>query len=202
MGRLSSNEPSPAAANSISLSSDQRKALMDVADASIEHGLSSGHPFPVNAEEYALPLRELAATFVTLRIAGELRGCMGSLEASEPLVQNTARNAFAAAFRDPRFPPLATNEFPRVAVALSILSRPEPIGFESEADLLAQVRPGVDGLILIEGGRRGTLLPAVWEHLNDPREFLAHLKRKAGLAADHWSQTLRVLRYTAESISR
>ncbi|MEX0701698.1 MAG: AmmeMemoRadiSam system protein A [Planctomycetales bacterium] len=187
---------------SLSLSLAQRDLLLDVADASIEHGLTAGRPLPVVSGAHPPPLRVLLATFVTLRIDGELRGCMGSLEATEPLVENVARNAFAAAFRDPRFPPLAAAEFARLDAHLSILSPPQPLGFASQAELLALVRPGLDGLILIEGPRRGTLLPAVWEHLPDPHEFLAHLKRKAGLPPTYWSDTLRVMRYTAESVAR
>lgn len=127
---------------------------------------------------------------------------MGSLEATEPLVSNVARNAFSAAFRDPRFGKLTREEFPNLEIHISILSPPEELHFESEADLISQIRPGIDGLTLIENGRRGTLLPSVWRSARDAREFLAHLKKKTGLGANYWSDTVRVERYTAESIGR
>jgi uncharacterized protein len=180
---------------------DQRRMLLDVASASIEHGLSAHEPLKVAPDDYPEPLRERMATFVTLRIGERLRGCMGSLNATEPLVVNVARNAFTAAFRDPRFSPLQRDELPKLSIHLSLLSRPEPIAFDSEAHLLSLVRPGIDGLTLIEGNRRGTLLPAVWKSISDPREFLNHLKRKAGLQPDYWSSTLQVERYTAESVA-
>lgn len=221
---MSSSEPI------VDLRVDERGLLLDVAEASIERALRSDESpaagdaqsgeaisndeatsnddhrprvrFPLSSEDFPPALRDRLATFVTLRIAGELRGCMGSLEAIEPLVENVSRNAIAAAFRDPRFSPLSSGEFDLLDIHLSILSRPEPIDFANEAELLSRVRPGIDGLILIEGRRRGTFLPAVWEHLPEPREFVSGLKRKAGLAGDHWSDTLRVLRYTALSLAR
>ena len=113
-------------------------------------------------------------------------------------MEDVAENAFAAAFRDPRFPPLRPDEYPRLEYHISILNPPEPMTVTSEADLLQQLRPGVDGLVLIEGARRATFLPSVWEQLPDPRQFLAHLKMKAGLPADYWSDSLRFERYTVE----
>lgn len=183
-------------------SPEHRRTLLDVASSSIEHGLFTGQALAVVTDDFPAALGELRATFVTLRIVQRLRGCMGSLQASEPLIVNVARNAFMAAFRDPRFSPLARDEFPDLHMHLSILSRPEGLLFESEEQLLSLIRPGIDGLTLIEGSRRGTLLPSVWESLDNPREFLSHLKRKAGLADDYWSTTLRVERYTAESIGK
>lgn len=179
---------------------EQRRILLDLAAKSIEFGLSEQGALPVAAADYSQPLRQYRACFVTLRIGRTLRGCMGSLQATEPLVENVARNACLAAFRDPRFPPLAREEFPGLGIHLSLLSHPEPLASESEAHLLSLIRPGIDGLTLIEGTRHATLLPAMWESLNDAREFMFHLKRKAGLPADYWSPTIRVERYTAESI--
>jgi uncharacterized protein len=179
---------------------EHRRTLLDVASAAIERGLSEQGSLPVVPQNYPEPLRQPRASFVTLRIGEKLRGCMGSLVATEPLVVNVARNAFLAAFRDPRFTPLAREEFPQLAIHLSLLSRPEPLAFESEAHLLSLIRPGIDGLTLIEGARRATLLPAVWESLSGPREFLIHLKNKLGFAPDYWSATIQVERYTAESV--
>lgn len=143
-------------------------------------------------------LQEKRAAFVTLTIAGNLRGCIGRLEACRPLAEDVAENACAAAFDDPRFEPLSQEEFPRTEIHISVLSPPEEMEFSSEADLLEQIRPGVDGLILQDGGRRGTFLPSVWEELPDAELFWMHLKMKAGLPTTYWSDTLRVFRYTAE----
>jgi AmmeMemoRadiSam system protein B/AmmeMemoRadiSam system protein A len=179
---------------------DYRQILLDVANTSIAKALEEGHEIPIEPKDYPGRLQMLQASFVTLHIEGRLRGCMGSLEPTEPLVVNVARNAYAAAFRDPRFGRLSSDELPRLEIHLSLLSCPAELQVASEADLLAQMRPGIDGLTLIEGGRRGTLLPSVWKSVVDAREFLIHLKRKTGLAANYWSDTIRVERYTAESI--
>lgn len=179
---------------------EQARLLLDLARESIAHGLRTGRPLKVDPSAYPEPLRGNAATFVTLTRDGELRGCIGTLEAYQPLVVDVAEHAYAAAFRDPRFAALTEAEFPRLRLSISILSAPEPMSFEDEADLLRQLRPGVDGLILEEDGLRGTFLPSVWESLPTPVEFLRHLKRKAGLPYDYWSKTLRVSRYTAEHL--
>jgi AmmeMemoRadiSam system protein A len=150
--------------------------------------------------DYPERLREPQASFVTLHLDESLRGCIGSLEARRPLVEDVMQNAYGAAFEDPRFPVLTLEEFERLNIHLSILSPPEPMVCSSEADLAAQLRPHVDGLVIEEGWRRGTFLPSVWEQLSDPYLFLRHLKRKAGLPEDYWSQTLRIMRYTVEAV--
>lgn len=181
------------------LSAAHRAELLAVARRAIEAGLE-GTRLRVPLASAPEPLRAVRATFVTLKIGIELRGCIGTLEARRTLVEDVAWNAHAAAFDDPRFPPLTRAEFERVDVHLSLLSLPDPLSFRSEQDLLAQIRPYTDGLVLEEGRRRGTFLPAVWEQLPDAAEFLRHLKRKAGLPPDYWSETVRVSRYTAESV--
>ncbi len=138
------------------------------------------------------------ATFVTLTIGGQLRGCIGMLEACRPLAEDVANNAYAAAFEDPRFPPLTKKEFEKLEIHISVLSPPEEMLFSSEEDLLRQIRPGIDGLILQEGFRRGTFLPSVWGELPEKELFWAHLKLKAGLSAAYWADTVRVFRYTTE----
>lgn len=173
--------------------------LLQVAGDSIRYGLHHGVPLAVHAADYAEELQPLRATFVTLNRLHHLRGCIGVLEARRPLVEDVAENAFAAAFRDPRFPPLDEHELWGLDVHISILSPAEAMTFESEEDLVAQLRPGIDGLILHEQGRRGTFLPSVWESLHKPRDFLDHLKQKAGLPTTYWSDTLKVERYTTES---
>jgi len=144
------------------------------------------------------PMPELAAlgaSFVTLTQNGQLRGCIGSLQAQRPLANDVAENAFAAAFRDQRFPPLSEQELSRTRVEVSLLTAAEPFPVRSEEDALTRLRPGIDGLILSYGRRRATFLPQVWESLPEPRQFIAQLKLKAGLAADFWDPELTLARY-------
>ena len=180
------------------LSTSDRATLLDVARASIQHGLDHGRALPVNPADYPETLRTQRATFVTLESGGQLRGCIGALAAYQPLVQDVAAHAYAAAFEDHRFPELRVNELPKLEIHISVLSPPELLQFGSEAELLAQLRPGVDGLILQFRHYRSTFLPAVWEPLPDPYVFLAQLKQKAGLPLDFWSPELQVQRYTTE----
>ena len=140
-------------------------------------------------------LAQPGATFVTLTVEGALRGCIGSLQAHRPLGHDVAANAENAAFRDPRFAPLALQEWRQVALEVSLLSAPEKADFGDEIDLLGRLRPGVDGVILEYGGRRGTFLPQVWESLPDRRRFMQELKRKAGLPADTPLARCNVWRY-------
>ena len=180
------------------LSLQDRATLLEVARASIQHGLRHRQALEVNPGDYPESLRPLRATFVTLEKGGQLRGCIGALTAYQPLVQDVAAHAYAAAFEDPRFPELRMEEFSALEVHISVLSPPEPLHFGSEDELLAQLRPGEDGLILHFRHHRGTFLPSVWEHLADPYVFLAQLKQKAGLPLDFWSPELQVERYTTE----
>ena len=178
--------------------SDQQ-ILRGVAKKSIHHGLDKEEPLPITLTDYDAALRENAASFVTLEIEGKLRGCIGHLVAFQPLVVDVSANAFAAAFQDPRFQPLSADEFEKFTLLLSVLSQPEPLPCASEAELLTKIRQGVDGIILIDGPHRATFLPAVWENLSDPKDFLRQLKLKAGLSANHWSRTTQIQRYTTES---
>ncbi|MEN9317097.1 MAG: hypothetical protein RIS35_3490 [Pseudomonadota bacterium] len=138
------------------------------------------------------------ATFVTLTLDGALRGCIGSLQPWRALRLDVVENARASAFRDPRFPALSGDEFPRIRVEVSLLGAAEPFPVEGEADAIARLRPGTDGLILAWRDRRATFLPQVWDQLPDPRAFLSHLRRKAGLAPDFWAPDLRLSRYSVE----
>ncbi len=140
-------------------------------------------------------LAQAGATFVTLTLDGALRGCIGSLQAARPLGADVAENALGAAFRDPRFAPLTAAEWPRVKVGVSLLSTPKPLGFADEADLLAQIQPGEDGLILECDGKRGTFLPQVWEDIPDKRTFLRQLLRKSGLPEDTRLTRCKLWRY-------
>lgn len=141
-------------------------------------------------------LKERGATFVTLTREGRLRGCIGSLEAYRPLADDVRANARAAAFQDPRFPPLSAQELDGTRMEVSLLSPLHPLTFSNEEDAIAQLRPGVDGVVLECSLHRGTFLPQVWEQLPDPRQFMAHLKMKAGLPPDFWSSDLKLYRYT------
>lgn len=182
----------------MSLNDKQKAELLNLARTSIQCGLKTGRPLSIDLHNFPAELTENRASFVTLERQGQLRGCIGMLEAARPLVQDIAENAFAAAFHDPRFPPLNDAEFADLDVHISILSPAEPLHFSSEQELIAQLQPGLDGLILAEGHRRGTFLPSVWEQLPNPQQFLQHLKQKAGLPGDYWSDTLKVSRYRTD----
>lgn len=173
-------------------STEQKNQLLRIARCAIERTEIPATSSPELMEE--------RATFVTLEIGDQLRGCIGMLEACRPLAEDVAENAFAAAFRDPRFPPVSPTELDDLEISISVLSPPEEMVFSSEEDLLEQIRPGIDGLILQDGFRKGTFLPSVWEQLPKTEAFFEHLKLKADLAPGHWSDTLRVFRYTAEYI--
>jgi AmmeMemoRadiSam system protein B/AmmeMemoRadiSam system protein A len=146
-------------------------------------------------------LTEPGATFVTLRRSDRLRGCIGSLEARRALQRDLEDNAVASALRDPRFPPVTADELSLIKVEVSELSNSKPIEFDSEADLLNQLRPGVDGVIFESHGHRATFLPQVWEDLPDSRQFMAHLKQKAGLSPAFWADEVRIQRYTVDKWS-
>lgn len=182
------------------ISDSAKQILLEVARQSIQYGLQHANPLPVEPGDYPEELQVQGASFVTLSLDEQLRGCIGSLEARRPLIVDVADNAFAAAFRDPRFPPLSEAEFPDLDYHISILTPPEPMQFSDEADLLAQIQPNIDGLVLEDRGHRGTFLPSVWESLPQPAEFLRHLKLKAGLPTDYWSDTLKVSRYRVQDV--
>jgi AmmeMemoRadiSam system protein A len=183
------------------LSAEHRNILLQLANDSIDWGLQHGKALPVKVKDYEEILQQPGACFVTLYENQQLRGCIGSLEAHQPLVRDVSENAFSAAFRDPRFPPLQSSERGLITLSISVLTPATLMNFNSEQDLIDQIEPGVDGLIMQDGFRRGTFLPSVWEQLPDKRLFLQHLKQKAGLPSDYWSETLQVSRYRTESFS-
>ncbi len=167
------------------------RLLVSLARQAIAHRLEVGPP-PRTSRWW---LQAVGATFVTLKQHGDLRGCIGTLEARWPLGQDLLANALHAAFDDPRFLPVDQTDWPHISVEVSVLSAPQPMVFTSEADLLAQLQPGVDGLILEAHGRRGTFLPQVWDDVPDPRQFLTFLRAKAGVPADTPVEHCRVWRY-------
>ena len=180
------------------LSNANRELLRDLAYRSIRHGLETGKALEIDIKDYPDELHAVRATFVTLHRNEALRGCIGILKPVRPLAEDVAHNAWAAAFSDSRFEPLTAGELDGLDIHISILGTPERIEFSSEADLVKQIRPGTDGLILEEGFNKGTFLPSVWESLADSREFLRHLKLKAGLPANYWSDSIKVQRYSVE----
>ena len=172
---------------------DAGPVLTGLARASIAKHLQTDHSAVVPRPGW---LDDPGAAFVTLTQRGQLRGCIGSLVAHRPLHEDVAHNAAAAAFSDPRFPPLRAAELALTDIEVSVLSAPAPMPFTDQADALSQLRPGVDGVILTAAGRRATFLPQVWEELPDKREFIAHLLRKAGLPPTYWGDDVRLSRYT------
>jgi len=162
-----------------------RSVLLQLARDSIEEVLQSEKSIDREQLIADYPaLAEKVATFVTLTIGGELRGCIGSLEAQRPLIDDIVINAKSAAFQDPRFPPVTTSEYLHAAIEVSLLTPPAPVEYTSVEALKAKIRPGIDGVILAHGGRQATFLPQVWEQLPDFEQFFAHLGLKAGLGAD------------------
>jgi AmmeMemoRadiSam system protein A len=141
-------------------------------------------------------LHDQGASFVTLTMNQHLRGCIGSLEAHRPLLVDVKANAYAAAFRDPRFSPLTIAELDTTEIEISLLSRQQPLSFKNETDALAQLRPDIDGVVFKYGRYQSTFLPQVWEQLTDPTTFMAHLKHKAGLHPGFWHDDVELYRYT------
>ena len=182
----------------VSLTDADREVLRRVARDSIEQGLRTGEPLKPDLSEVSPPLRDPGAVFVTLNRNGRLRGCVGSLEARRPLVQEVARSAYSAAFNDHRFPPLSDSEFPGLDIHISLLTPLEPLRVEDRAELFERLRPGEDGLLLEDPPYKSTFLPQVWDSLPKPADFLAELLLKAGLPPDHWSNTLSFHRYGVE----
>ncbi len=170
--------------------------LLRVALRSIRHGLEHGRALEVALDDYPPELCALRATFVTLTIEAKLRGCIGKARACRPLVADVAENAYAAAFNDERFAPLAKTEADRIEVKVSVLGDPEPLRFTGESDLRRQLRPGADGVILEHGSRHGLFLPDVWEAMPKPRDFLTQLKVKAKLSPGFWSNDITAKRFT------
>lgn len=173
-------------------SSEDKLELLRLARACISATLR-GDPLPAVPENPHL--RETGACFVTLEKSGALRGCIGSLTARRPLAEDVMHNACAAAFDDPRFPPLTSTELAQIKISISVLTPAAPFPVNSEAELLQSLHPGIDGLLLEERQHRATFLPSVWEQLPSPHAFFIHLKRKAGLPDNYWSPTIRFSRY-------
>lgn len=176
-----------------------RAELLQLARESIAGGLEHRRPRPPPERTRSAALLEPRATFTTLKLGGELRGCCGALEPVRALFADVWHTAWTSAFADPRFRPLEDSELEALEITISVLSPLEPIASGSEEELLAALRPREDGLLIAWGARRATFLPAVWDMLPEPRVFLAELQRKAGLSGIRISPALQAWRYRVES---
>lgn len=179
----------------VNLSGDEQVRLLEIARQSIHYGLESGRALQLDVAHFDDNLRIEAAVFTTLTRFGDLRGCIGSLQAADPLAQAVANSAFNAAFRDRRFGKVDSTELDDLRIEISVLSELEPVEAVSRQMLLDNLQPGVDGLLMEDQGYRSTFLPKVWEKLPSSNEFLGELMQKAGLPAEHWSDSIRFHRY-------
>ena len=175
---------------------EQGKILLHIARNAICRALRVSYVAMPMDDSHRAWLSRPGATFVTLTQYDELRGCIGSLQACDPLIDDVSNNAVSAAMRDPRFMPLMADELDSVNVEVSLLSELQPLSFASEADALAQLRPEIDGVVFEYGPYRSTFLPQVWESLPQPSQFLAKLKSKARLSEDFWDEGVKLSRYT------
>lgn len=181
--------------SSINISNEDKETALKIARESIIYGIENGSALKINTNNYSPYLQQTLASFVTLHKHGNLRGCIGALEAYQPLINDISDHAFAAAFQDSRFPAVTANELSELDIEISVLTKPVEMSFTSEEDLLDQIRPGIDGLILEHGFNRGTFLPSVWEQLPEVNDFFQHLKIKAGLDKSWWSDDVKISRY-------
>lgn len=181
------------------LTDGEKQTLLHLAREAMEHGVR-GKKLPSLDNSTITPhLSEYGASFVTLSIHGELRGCIGALEAHQPLVDDVREHAIAAALEDPRFRPVDETELDRIKIEVSRLTAPHPLDYSSSADLLTKLRPHVDGVIIKNDYRRATFLPQVWEQIPDPEDFLDHLCAKMGAKPNLWLTTkLQVYVYQVE----
>jgi len=181
------------------LTPEEKQILLKLARQALESGVR-GQPLPPLDPSALTPvLRAEGASFVTLTVRGELRGCIGALEPYQSLVEDVREHAVAAALQDYRFPPVEARELEQIEIEVSRLTLPEPLEYTTADDLLCKLRPGVDGVILRDGFRRATFLPQVWEKVADKDEFLSHLCLKMGASPDLWRRKhLEVLVYQVE----
>ena len=179
------------------LSPEEKEILLKVARESLELGLR-GEKLPPLEASTPLLLAD-GATFVTLTVNGQLRGCIGALDSYQPLIEDVREHALAAARDDYRFHPVRPEELDEIEIEISRLTKPIPLEYEDASDLLTKLRPGVDGIVLKNGHRRATFLPQVWEKLPDPKVFLSELCMKMGEASNLWQRKkMEVLVYQVE----
>lgn len=174
--------------------------IFRAAAQSVGYSIKNGKPPKVDISSFPAVLRENRATFVTINKNGQLRGCIGTIQAHQPLIADVVENAYKAAMKDPRFPPIQEEETSSLELSISLLSRFTEMSFTDESDFLSQLRPKIDGLIIADQGKRSVFLPQVWESIPDTKEFVSRLKQKAGLPIDHWSDSFQAWRFTAISL--
>jgi len=180
----------------------EKKWLLSLARESIALGLKDRRSYAVDPKQVSPELREKLACFVTLTIQGRLRGCIGHIEAIQPLYKDVIENATSAAFGDPRFPPLDQSELDEVEIEVSVLGKPASLKYKDADDLVRKLKPGKDGVILRKGAYGATFLPQVWDQIKVPEDFLSHLCAKAGLDSDEWQKgDLKVQTYSVEAFS-
>lgn len=190
--------PSP----ELRLSTGEAGELLDLADGAIVEGLLGDRPSSPPEAQLPPALRERTGLFVTLTVCEELNGCIGNVEGEEPLGQAAVRNAWSAAFADPRLPALRPVDYEELTIEVSVLSALVEMPVRSRGELLGELRPGVDGLVIGDRSRRGVFLPAVWEQLPEPTAFLDHLEAKAGMRPGSWDGGMRAWRFTAAKYRR
>lgn len=181
-------------------SAEEQKVLLALARDTVARAVVGKEPNRPIVFRTPAGLEKQRACFVTLKIDGRLRGCIGNLEASSSLVEAVLRNSYLAALRDQRFKPVSESELENLEYEISVLTPMVPLPVSSEADLIAKLRPGVDGVVFEADGHRSTFLPSVWEQLTKPEQFLSQLRLKAGLAADYWSSGVQYWTYQAIKI--
>lgn len=181
------------------LTQEERGLLLNLARQALECGVQAT-PLPaIDLDSFSDRLKANGATFVTLTQIGELRGCVGALEAYQPLVEDVREHAIAAALSDYRFPPVRPEELNDIEIEISRLTQPQPLEYEKPEDLLTCLRPGIDGVVLVDGPRRSTFLPQVWEKLPSPDLFLGYLCLKMGAPANYWQvKKLKIYIYQVE----
>lgn len=192
----------PSPSPEIRLNTGEAEVLLDIADAAIIAGLRGRLPLTPDPADLPAVLQARVGSFVTLTVRGELNGCIGSIQGLDPLGVSVARHAWAAAFSDPRLPALCRSDYEHLTIDVSVLSRLAQIPVSSRRELLADLRFGIDGLVIEAGRHRAVFLPAVWDALPDPTEFLDHLYAKAGLVPGSWPDRMQAFRFTAQKVRR
>ena len=192
--------PAPPSEDDRAMLQREGARIFRAAAQSVGYSIKNGKPPKVDLSSFPAVMHENRATFITINKNGQLRGCIGTIQAHQPLIADVVENAYKAAMKDPRFPPIQEDETAQLELSISLLSRFTEMSFSNEADFLGQLRPKIDGLIIADQGKRSVFLPQVWESIPETTEFVARLKQKAGLPIDHWSDNFQAWRFTAISV--
>lgn len=184
------------------LTATDAATLLDVAEASVVEGLRGEAPDPPTTDELPTGLRPEVGVFVTLTVRGSLNGCIGTIEGAAPLGREVHRLARAAAFSDPRLPPLTIADYEALTIEVSVLSPLSVMRCASREELLTELRVGIDGLVITAAHRQGVFLPSVWDQIPEPEAFLDHLRHKAGINGGRWPRGMRAARFSVEKYTR